>query len=210
MVATIFGGQLPVLLDRANEIVARHGRAMLGITGAPGSGKSTLAEALVSGFEGRAVLVPMDGFHLAQCELERLGRTERKGAIDTFDVDGFLNFLLRLRAGQNHIIYAPYFRRDLEEPVGSAIPIPPDAELIVVEGNYLLAEEGDWAGVREVLDAVWFVAPVDSVRIERLIRRHVQFGRTPAEARAWTLGTDEVNARQIQATRHLADLVVTE
>ena len=38
----------------------------------------------------RAVVVGMDGFHLANAELLRLGRRERKGAPDTFDVDGYV------------------------------------------------------------------------------------------------------------------------
>ena len=125
--------------------LAYGGRRILGITGAPAAGKSTLASRLVAALDGRAVEVGMDGFHYAQRELARLGRTERKGAPDTFDADGYVALLRRLRVAGPEVVYAPEFRRDLEEPMGSALPVPPDVPLVVTEGNYLLLADGPWA-----------------------------------------------------------------
>ena len=85
----------------------------------------------------------MDGFHLAQKELVRLGRRDRMGAPDTFDAAGYVALLERVRAARE-TVYAPEFRRPPEEPIAGAIAIPPDVPLIVTEGNYLLVEEGDW------------------------------------------------------------------
>ncbi|KGM12706.1 nucleoside/nucleotide kinase family protein [Cellulomonas bogoriensis] len=184
-------------------------RVVLGLAGPPGAGKSTLAARLVEAAAGRAVLVPMDGFHLAQVELERLGRTHRKGAPDTFDAAGYVALLRRLRAPGPDVVYAPEFDRALEEPVAGAIPVGPDVPLVVTEGNYLLLDDGPWAQVRPLLDECWYVDLDDVVRLDRLTARHVAFGKSPQAARRWATGPDEANARLVADTRARADVVVT-
>ncbi len=196
------------LVSRADALCARGGRCLLGITGAPGAGKSTLAAELAAAVGDRAVLVPMDGFHLAQRLLDDRGQAATKGAIDTFDVGGFVHLLWRLRAADEPEVLAPAFRRDLEEPIAGAIAVPSEAPLVVVEGNYLLADHGAWRQVRSLLDAVWYVEPDDEVRRERLIARHMGFGRDRAEAEGRSLGSDEVNAALVASTRARADLLV--
>ena len=129
----------------------------LGITGAPGAGKSTLAAEVVEALGEDAVLLPMDGFHLAQVRLEQLGLTATKGAIDTFDGGGFVHLLRRVRAADEEVVHAPTFRRDLEEPIAGAIAVYRSTPLVVVEGNYLLAEDPPWDEVAGLLDEVWFV-----------------------------------------------------
>lgn len=182
-------------------------RVLLGICGAPGAGKSTLAAQLVSAL-GDAVYLGMDGFHLAQAELTRLGRTDRKGAPDTFDAAGYVSLLRRLRTPTTEVIYAPDFRRDLEEPIAGATPVPPETRVVVTEGNYLLLPDGPWREVRELLTETWFLAPPEDLRRERLLARHQAYGRTEAEARERTLGSDEHNAILINATATTADLII--
>src|SRR4051812_48620850 len=162
------------LASRARTLAGTGPRRLLGIAGPPGAGKSTLAEALVSALDGLAVLVPMDGFHLADAELARLGRTGRKGAPDTFDAYGDAAVLARLRAPRpGETVYAPSFERELEQPVAGALPVPPDVPLVVTEGNYLLLDEEPWSTVvRPLLDEVWWVAGDDALRVERLTARH--------------------------------------
>ena len=190
-------------------LLADGRRKLLGLVGAPGSGKSTLAQALVEALPGQAQVVPMDGFHLAQAELERLGRAGRKGAPDTFDSAGYAALLRRLRGqGADEIVYAPEFRREIEEPIAGAIAVLPQTRLVITEGNYLLLDEGPWAGVAPLLDEVWYVEVDDALRVERLVRRHQQFGRSREEALAWVAQTDEPNARRIAATRARAHRVV--
>ncbi|MFJ9081579.1 nucleoside/nucleotide kinase family protein [Streptomyces sp. NPDC102384] len=195
---------------RARALVASGPRRLLGIAGPPGAGKSTLAEALVDALGGAAVLVPMDGFHLADRELARLGRADRKGAPDTFDAYGYAALLGRLRTpNPGETVYAPCFERELEEPVAGALPVPPDVPLVVTEGNYLLLDEPPWStAVRPLLDEVWWVDVDDAVRVERLIARHVAFGKSPERARSWVLRSDEANARRVASGRERADVIV--
>jgi pantothenate kinase len=185
------------------------GRRILGIVGAPGSGKSTFAAAIAELVEG-AVVVPMDGFHLADVELRRRELVERKGAPETFDGWGYAALLARLRAPAHpgEIVMAPGFERDLEQPLAGAIPVPPDATLLVTEGNYLLLDTPEWRTARAALDVVWHVETDDEVRRERLVARHVAFGRTPEAARAWVEAVDEPNARLVAAAAHRADAIL--
>ncbi|MET9352002.1 nucleoside/nucleotide kinase family protein [Streptomyces sp. NPDC006617] len=203
------------LLARARRLPRDGRRAILGVAGSPGAGKSTLAGHLVRALNGDGepwvAHVPMDGFHLADAELDRLGRRDRKGAPDTFDAAGYAALLDRLRAEPDgETVYAPGFERVLEQPVAGAVPVPPSARLVVTEGNYLLLETGAWARVRAGLDEVWFCALAESERVRRLVARHERFGKSPAEAAAWALGPDQRNADLVAATRHRADLVVPE
>ncbi|HAT33620.1 MAG TPA: nucleoside/nucleotide kinase family protein [Janthinobacterium sp.] len=196
-------------LRRVEELLRPGGRVILGIVGAPGAGKSTFAQALQLAFPQLSQVVPMDGFHLANSELARLGRAGRKGAPDTFDDAGYCALLRRLRAqGPSEVVYAPEYRRDIEEGVAGAIAIHPHTRLIITEGNYLLLDEGHWPAAAALLDQAWFLDVDQDLRTSRLLRRHQRFGRTPQAALDWVAGTDEPNARLIAATRVRAGLVV--
>jgi pantothenate kinase len=192
------------LIERARGLITAGRRRMLGITGAPAAGKSTLAATLAQALAPDAVLVPMDGFHLAASELHRLGRHERKGAPDTFDAAGYVALLHRLRANADDVVYAPEFRREIEEPIAGAIAVPREVPLVITEGNYLLL----WPQARTLLDEVWFVEVDEHARLERLIARHMAYGRTRAEAEGRAYGSDQHNAELIAASRDGADLIV--
>lgn len=197
------------LLRRAEELVVRGGRTMLGIVGSPASGKTTLARSIAGALGTRAVVVGMDGFHLAQVELRRLGRIERKGAPDTFDAHGYVHLLRRLKEAKA-TVYAPEFRREIEEPIAGAVPVPPEVPLVITEGNYLLLDSDPWGDVRGLLDEAWFLAPDEQVRVERLVTRHRRYGRSLVEAQQRALGSDQRNADLIAPTAARADLVLAD
>ena len=206
------------LVERARSLAAGGKRAVLGIAGPPAAGKTTLAEELVAALApapppgltpGAWVAhVPMDGFHLADVELDRLGRRDRKGAPDTFDASGYAAMLRRLLQDADDVIYAPGFERVIEQPIAGAVPVERPARLIVSEGNYLLLDEPRWRPVRALLTEVWYADLDQDERLRRLVDRHVRFGKDETAALAWATGTDEHNARLITATRDRADLVV--
>ncbi|MDQ0821281.1 pantothenate kinase [Arthrobacter sp. V4I6] len=189
--------------------LADGNRTLLGIVGAPGSGKSTLAAYLSELFgPGSAVVVPMDGFHLGNAVIDGTALKARKGAIDTFDVGGYVSLLQRLARRDEAVVYAPDFRRSIEEPVAASIAIPAGVPLVITEGNYLLADEPQWWQVRAQLDEVWFLDAPKDLRLSRLVDRHVLFGKDRDAAQSWAHGSDEANARLIEATRHLADRII--
>ncbi len=195
------------LVERARRLAATGARTLLGLTGAPGAGKSTVSDALVRALVPDAVLVPMDGFHLANAELVRLGRRDRKGAPDTFDAAGYVDLLERIRRAGPDPVYAPLFDRGIEESIAGAVRVEPGTPLVVTEGNYLLLDEHPWSRVRGVLDEVWYVDTDPVERVERLVRRHVAFGKTPQAAREWVMRSDEANAALVARGRDRADLV---
>ncbi|MGW6172080.1 nucleoside/nucleotide kinase family protein [Arthrobacter sp. NPDC055138] len=207
------------------ELVARvrHWKAsneapvVVGVVGAPGAGKTTLVESLFKELNKDSpepevqefAHVPMDGFHLSDQELIRLGLLDRKGAPETFDVHGYATLLQRLRSERDAVVYAPGFDRTLEQPMAGVIPVFPSATTILTEGNYLLLDSPEWRKVRGQCTEVWYCEQDDGKRIQRLIQRHIDFGKSPAEAKAWVRTVDERNAQLIRATRADADLIVT-
>jgi pantothenate kinase len=183
-------------------------RTVVGIVGAPGAGKSTIAEQLAELLDPLAALLPMDGFHLPQSRLSELGSRDRMGAPDTFDVPAFRANLIAIRRGfrqSEHPVIAPGFDRDIEEPVPGRIRIAPECCCVIVEGNYLLLDTGGWERTAPMFDLTFFVEIDDETRIERLIARHERFGKSPADARAWALGPDQLNADVIAASAPRAD-----
>lgn len=203
----------PPVVDPATAIEAARtlptrarGRAVIGLCGEPGAGKSTLATLLAR--EAGAVVVPMDGFHLAQVELERLGRAGRKGAPDTFDAYGFVALVRRIVAATDPVSYAPAFHRDIEDSIARQIPVAADDPLVVIEGNYLLLDTKPWSQLADLFTRTWYVEVDERLRLERLVARHEAFGKSHGAAVAWANGPDEANARLIRRCRTRADLVV--
>ncbi len=209
----------PVLLaDRARELRLTGRRVVIGIVGAPGSGKSTLSAAVAAQLvEGApsvpTAMVPMDGFHLAQRVLDQAGMAEIKGAPETFDAAGYVTLLRRLVAapdrGSTEVVYAPEFRRAIEEPIAGAVGVGSDIEVIITEGNYLLADRPPWNEVAPLLTESWYLDVPDAVRLDRLVSRHIAFGRTPQVALSRsTSGSDGRNAAYVLATRARADVLL--
>jgi len=186
-------------------------RRVLGIVGAPGAGKSTLARAVVEALgPALAVEVGMDGYHLSNAVLADLGRSDRKGAIDTFDDAGYAALVARLADARpgDPPVYAPVFRREIEEPVAAGVAVHADVPLVVTEGNYLLATTGAWPRARVRMAEVWYLDVPDDVRLARLEDRHHAFGKSRDDARRWAHGSDQANAELVERTRDAADLVV--
>jgi fructokinase len=197
------------LVERARALAVPGQRHLLGITGAPGAGKTKVAQYIVDKLgPDLAVLVPMDGFHLSNETLIAWGRRDRKGAWDTFDADGYVHLLRRLRHQEEEIVHAPDFDRDIDESIGSALPVRRDVPLVVTEGNYLLTERGAWAGVASLLDECWYLEADHPTRLQRLAYRHQLHGMSQEEAATWARTTDQDNAVLITQSMPRADLVI--
>ncbi len=202
-------GKAAALL-RVKELLNSSGkRILIGIVGKPGAGKSTLSSFIVNELQSKDItVVPMDGYHLSNAVLQQLGRAERKGAPDTFDAAGFAALLKRIRSENSADIYYPIFDRSIEESIAAQGVVTSGTKVVIVEGNYLLHDQGAWKEVGQLLDETWFIDVDDQIRLQRLIARHIEYGKTPAEAEAWSRGSDEVNAEIIEQTRSRAHAVI--
>jgi pantothenate kinase len=183
-------------------------RIIIGIVGKPGAGKSTISDYIMKNNEYKAVLVPMDGFHLSNKVLIETGSRNRKGALDTFDVKGFTALLKRIRDNENEDIYFPIFHREIEESHSAEGVVNAGTRLVLTEGNYLLVDEGPWAEIRPLLNESWYLSPDEHLRQERLIARHIKFGKSREEAEFWALGSDELNAKVVATSSHYATRII--
>jgi len=206
---------MPVILNGFDQALARlrnieiRDRFTIGIVGKPGAGKSTLTSYLMEMLpKNYASLVPMDGYHLSNQQLKNLGLLDRKGAINTFDTNGFVNLLKRINSEIDRDIYFPIFHRNIEESYAADGVVYAKTKLVITEGNYLLASEGGWEQVAPELDEIWYLKINDELRLERLIKRHQEFGKDLKAAEAWARGTDEVNASLIELTASKADVII--
>ena len=193
---------LPGLLGLIEEAAQGTPRCLVAIAGPPASGKSTLAETLSDRLGARAEVLPMDGFHLENDALEKMGLLARKGAPETFDAEGFLSLLQKVRA--SGAVAFPRFDRDADRTVPGAGAIGEDTDIVLVEGNYLLLTTGAWAGLEALFDLT-IALEVDRAELQqRLIRRWLDQGLSEQDARARALGNDMVNVDFVTANARKA------
>ena len=193
-----------------DRIAAHPHLRLLGITGPPGAGKSTVCGLVARGLDERGIevagIVPMDGFHLSNAVLHALGRADRKGAPDTFDVDGYCEILRRVRRAEG-TVFAPEYRRDMHEPIAASAAIAPRG-IVLTEGNYLGVDLPRWRDVRGLLDQLVFIDTDRTELVRRLVARHKQHGRRSDEAAHWVRTVDSDNIDLVCATRSRADFTV--
>jgi pantothenate kinase len=186
------------------ERTTGQGRFITALAGAPGSGKSTLAAEVVAALGAGARVVPMDGFHYDDAVLEARGQRARKGAPYTFDAQGFLHLIRRLRA-EDEVAF-PVFDRSMELSRAAADVVTKADRFLVVEGNYLLLNEAPWDALAPLFDLTVFLDVPVAELDRRLLARWAHYGKTPAEARAWIDGNDMPNIEKVIHHSRAADV----
>ena len=197
--------------ERVHKLRETQTRCLIGVAGAPGSGKTTLATELCRRLNLQkvpAVVVPMDGFHLDNAILESRDLLPRKGAPETFDANGFIHLINRLKA--NAEVIAPMFDRSRDLSIAGAVAIPADCPVVIVEGNYLMFDEAPWNKLADAWDlAVWVDTPMEKLRA-RLIQRWLSMNHSRAAATRRAESNDIPNAERIIARALPCDLVLTD
>ena len=197
-------------LSRIKDLALKHsGRFIIGIVGKPGAGKSTLTSHLIEHLPKDSVsLVPMDGYHLSNLQLKNLGLSDRKGAFNTFDSNGYVSLLKRINTETDHDIYFPVFHREIEESYAADGVVLANTKIVLTEGNYLLFDKAGWEKVAAELTEIWYININDDVRIDRLVKRHEFYGKDKDSALNWATGTDEINAKIVESTAVKADVII--
>ena len=195
------------LAELVNIIDSNNSARVIGIVGAPGSGKSTITSNLSDSLQRENMVIPMDGFHYSQSKLRELGRRDRMGAPDTFEAEALAQ-RLKAVAKRDEVVTFPDFDRTIEERiVPDSILLQPTMDLVLLEGNYLLYDKDGWENLQGLIDFSIFIETPEEIRLQRLLDRHVRFGKTPEFAKEWMEKVDNPNAEKINTTKHLADVV---
>ena len=164
----------PVLVRKIHECLIGQNRILLAIAGPPASGKSTLAADLARALGPTAIVLPMDGFHLENDQLQDMEILHRKGAPETFDVEGFVTFLEKVR--NQSTVQFPTFDRKTDKTVPNAGLIQENTQFVLVEGNYLLLDFPPWSALSDLFDLTVQLTVEDEELEARLISRWLDHG----------------------------------
>ena len=174
-------------------------RFIIAIAGPPGSGKSTLSEQLVEMLKNRSIqsrIISLDGFHLENSILKRLGLLDRKGSPSTFDVPAFIQVMKRLAAYESDVAI-PKFDRKKDISIERASIVSTKDRILIVEGNYLLLNNKQWAELQDMWDETVFIDPGMEVLKKRLIDRWLFYGMDNESAQNRAFRNDIPNAKNV-------------
>jgi fructokinase len=180
------------LSARIKALAVDSNRVIVAIAGAPGSGKSTFVEKLKNSLDS-AVVVPMDGFHLDNVTLQALNLIPRKGSPESFDVDGYISLLSRIKENKGSV-FAPTFDRKMDLSRAGAIEIPSHAKVVLTEGNYLLLDQEPWSSLKDIFDLSVYLDVPSEILHERLIQRWLDHGLSFDDAVIRAESNDLINA----------------
>ncbi|KAH1078075.1 hypothetical protein GLYMA_19G161200v4 [Glycine max] len=202
-------------------------KLLVGLAGPPGAGKSTLAHEVArrinklwpekaSSFDSQvqlpdvAIVVPMDGFHLYRSELDEMENPEeahaRRGAPWTFNPLRLLQCLKNLR--MHGSVYVPSFDHGVGDPVEDDIFVNLQHKVVIVEGNYLLLEDGVWKEISSLFDEKWFIDIDIDKAMQRVLKRHISTGKPPDIAKQRIENNDRLNAELIMKSKKNADIII--
>jgi transposase len=172
-------------------------------------GKRLTSRRLPEGLVGVRQLHELIASHVEDPDQVIIGiETDRGLWVGALTAAGYAHLLERLKVETDTPVYVPGFERTLEQPLAAELVVLPTARLVITEGNYLLVDDPQWTRARAAIDTVWFVAGEDGPRIRRLVARHIHFGKTSDEARAWVTTTDQRNSELVSTTLGKADRVI--
>ncbi|MFY0989959.1 nucleoside triphosphate hydrolase [Halomonas sp. C05BenzN] len=209
MTSTPHADSLSEVTRRILAVAEGRQRLLVALAGPPGAGKSyrseQLRQAIGEALPGQVVVVPMDGYHLDNAVLEPRGLLPVKGAPETFDCDGLRHDLERIRRSDGSVA-VPVFDRPLDLARAGGRLVTREHRIVIVEGNYLLLDQGPWRALHGLFDLSVMLEVDDATLEQRLIERWLAMGRDADAARRKALGKDMPNARLIKTASIPPDL----
>ena len=193
------------LLRRLTALQRERGRRIAACLAAPpAAGKSTLCCYLEELSRSDPELIPVqavgiDGFHYPQKHLDACGLARIKGAPETYDVAELRRRIEQLNEPDQRW---PVYDRRIHDPIDGAVEIA--ADIVIVEGNWLLLDEPPWNALR--CDYSVFLRAGEESQLERIVRRKMQGGYPENEARAFVKNNDWPNIRRCMERSRRGDL----
>ena len=207
---------IPLLKHLAQLHHEKQRRILVVLAAPPATGKSTLvsflehlAQSVIP--DKRVQSVGMDGFHLRQEYLlmhtfeldgEEIPMARIKGAPITFDLQALRTKIEEAAQGQT--CKWPHYDRQLHDPVDDAITI--DADIVLIEGNYLLLNMDGWRDLSRYADYTISLTADEEMLRSRLIRRKMKTGMTREDAARFVETSDMRNVRLCLDMTMKADL----
>jgi pantothenate kinase len=189
-----------------SAVPLKNGRRIIAVTGPPASGKSTMSATLEQEI-GNACVVPMDGFHLSNEDLERQNLLSRKGAPQTFDVASFSKVIRAVK--EEGEVPFPTFNREQDCVIEGGGKVKKTDTTIIVEGNYLLLDAAPWSALAPMWDlSIQICVPIDILK-NRLIERWIHHEHSQDEAELRVVKNDLPNAELTVTHRIPADLTIS-
>ena len=194
---------IKLLENLKNDLKNRY---FIALSGPPASGKSTISEKLVKDLTLKghnSSILQMDGFHYDDQILKQKSLLLKKGAPETFDVMGFLNFLFRLQ-NENEVAI-PIFDRSLELSRSSAVIISKETRVVIVEGNYILLKTHPWRELHKFFNSTIMINTKHEILEKRLIERWRSFNIPEEEIKQKVFENDLPNGVNVYKNSILAD-----
>ncbi|QBF30546.1 nucleoside/nucleotide kinase family protein [Thalassococcus sp. S3] len=195
------------LIQRIEVTAPKGRRRLIAIAGPPASGKSTLAERLSFQLKN-SVVVPMDGFHLENAILQRRGLLRRKGAPETFDLEGFTQLIRRLAVARE--VTFPIFDRVADRAVAAGGVVTAACDTVLVEGNYLMFDAPGWRDLSPIWDLSIRLTLSEQTLERRLQARWTGLGFSDLDAMRKISCNDLPNAQRVAACKLPCDVTLSE
>lgn len=192
-------------------------RIIVFLAAPPAVGKSTLCVFLEKLSKDTKDITPiqslsLDGFHYPNSYLKSNyisvndvvhSLYEIKGMPETYDLNNFTKYLKDLKEKD---IRWPIYDRILHEPIMDLIEVT--ADIVLIEGNWLLLNEYGWRDLKMLCDYSIFIEAREELLRDRLIKRKMRGGLSKEEALEFYERTDKKNVLRVMENRLPSDITL--